>query len=85
MDPFAAVVIVVVVLAVGAAVLAAKANAGKPLSEFGKRPELRLAPSATGLEEQDLQELLAATNARRRARGLTERSLADAIEEFEAD
>jgi hypothetical protein len=84
-DPFAVVVIVVVAVAVGAAVLSAKANAGKPLSEFGNGTELRFGATATGLDEQDLQELLAATNARRRARGLTERSLADAIEEFEAD
>jgi len=84
-DPFAVVVIVVVAVAVGAAVLSAKANAGKPLSEFGKGTELGLAASDTGLEQQDLQELLAATNARRRARGVAERSLAEAIEEFEVD
>ncbi len=85
MDPFAVVVIVVVALAVLGAVLSAKASAGKPLSEFGRRPESPRASSPRALEHQDLEQMLAATNARRRARGLPERSLADAIREFETE
>jgi hypothetical protein len=84
-DPFAVVVIVCVLVAAVAAVFSAKASAGKPLSEFGSRAVSRLGAAASGLDEQDLEELLAATNARRRARGQTERSLSDAIREFEAD
>jgi hypothetical protein len=84
-DPFAVAVIVVVVVAVLGAVFSAKANAGKPLSEFGRRPDADPADSPLALDNQDLQEMLTATNALRRARGLPERSLADAIREFEAD
>jgi hypothetical protein len=82
-DPFAVGVIVVVVVAVLAVVLSAKASAGKPLSEFGQRPGSRPASSSHALDNQDLEQMLAATNALRRARGLPERSLADAIREFE--
>lgn len=84
MDPFAVGVAVVVVLAVLGTVLSARASAGKPLNEFGQRPDLRPVASPHALENQDLEQMLAATNALRRARGLPERSLADAIREFGA-
>jgi hypothetical protein len=82
-DPFAVGVVVVLVLAVLGSVLCAKASAGKPLSEFGQRPDLHPALSPRALEHQDLEEMLTATNALRRARGLPERSRADAIREFD--
>lgn len=85
MDPFAVGVIVVVALAILGAVLSAKASAGKPLSEFGRWPDSRPAASSHALDNQDLEQMLDATNALRRARGLPERSLADAIREFETD
>ena len=85
MDPFAVIVVVCVLVAVAAAVSSARASAGRPLSEFGTGAASRLGAAASGLDQQDLEELLAATNARRRARGQSERSLADAIQEFERD
>jgi hypothetical protein len=78
-DPFAIGVLAAVAIAVAAAVLAGLANRRKPLSEFGARPRR---PSTDALETEDLQQMLDATNARRRARGLPERSLGDAIREF---
>ena len=85
MDPFAVGVLVVVALAVLGAVLSAKASAGKPLGEFGHRPDPRPAASSQALDAQDLEQMLAATNVLRRGRGLPERSLADAIREFETE
>jgi hypothetical protein len=83
-DPFAIGVVVVVAAAILASCLAARASAGKRLSEFGahgrdprRAPDLESARNA-----EDLEEMLAVTNARRRARGLPERSVADAIREF---
>jgi hypothetical protein len=84
MDPFAVGLVVVVTLAVLGMVLCARASAGKPLSEFGHVPDLRAGASPRALDNQDLEEILAATNARRRARGLPDRSLADAIREFDS-
>lgn len=85
MDPFAIGLLVLVAIAVLGAVLSAKASAGKPLSEFGRRSVSHVGASVSGLEREDLEEMLAATNARRRARGLPDRSVADAIREFETD
>jgi hypothetical protein len=83
-DAFELGVLVVVVVLVLASCLAARASAGKRVSEFGRAR--RLAPSEVALRDaQDLQEMLAVTNARRRARGLPERSVADAIREFGGD
>ncbi len=84
MDPLAVGVIVFVVLLVALALLSARANRRRPLSDFGNR---RAVDTEDGtpepeLEYQDLAEMLDATNARRRARGLPERSLSDAIREF---
>jgi hypothetical protein len=84
-DPFTVGVIVVVAVAVLGAALCAKQSAGRPLSEFGRRPDARPAASLHALDNQDLEEMLAATNALRRARGLPERSLADAIREFDTE
>ena len=89
MDAFELGVLVVVAVLVLACSLAARASAGKRVSEFGNSRnsrDRRLAPSEVARrDEQDLQEMLAATNARRRARGLPERSVADAMREFGGD
>jgi hypothetical protein len=82
-DPFAVVLIIVVAAAVLGAVLSARASVGKPLNEFGRRPDSRPVASSHALDSQDLEQMLAATNARRRARGQPERSIADAIREFD--
>jgi hypothetical protein len=86
-DAFEIGVLFVVGAAVLACCLAARASAGKRLGEFGAR---RGASGAAASEDayrdaQDLQEMLEATNARRRARGLQERSVADAMREFGGD
>lgn len=86
MDAFALGVLVVVAATIVACCLAARASAGKPLSEFGRRRHARRGPSeASRRDEEDLRDMLAVTNARRRARGLPERSVADAIREFDHD
>ena len=84
MDPFTVGVLVIVAAAALATCLAARANRGKPLAEFGNRHRHagNTMPAVNVLEEQDLSEMLAVTNARRRVRGLPERSRADAIREF---
>lgn len=76
--------IFVALLVVGVC-LSAQANRGKPLSEFGRATRHGGPSAQDALERQDLQEMLEATNARRRVRGLPERSVADAIQEFEID
>jgi hypothetical protein len=83
-DLFAIGLLVVVALAVLGACLVARANSGMPLSEFGQRGTARASMSADSLDAEDLRQMLAATNALRRARGLPERTLADAISEFDA-
>jgi hypothetical protein len=83
-DPFAVALIVVVAAAVLGAVLCARASAGRPLSESGRGPDSRPA-ALRALESQDLEEMLGATNARRRTRGLPERSITDAIREFDTE
>ena len=76
-----------VALAVLACVLAARASAGRRVSEFGanRDPRRVSASEAARREDEDLRDMLAVTNARRRARGLPERSVADAIREFGGD
>jgi hypothetical protein len=83
-DAFEIGVLVAVAAAVLACCLAARASAGKRLGEFGaRRHHSRASTSeAAGSDEQDLHEMLEATNARRRARGLPERTVADAEREF---
>jgi hypothetical protein len=85
-DGFGLGVLVVVAASILACCLAARASAGKRVSEFGRARDRRIAPSELARrDEQDLQEMLAVTNARRRAHGLPERSVADAIREFGDD
>jgi len=83
-DLFAIGVVVVVAAAILVSCLAARASAGKRLSEFGARGRgSRHAPDVESARDvEDLAEMLAVTNARRRARGLPERSVADAVREF---
>ena len=87
MDAFEIGVLVVVAAAVIACALAARASSGKRLGEFGARrnPNRAAASEVARRDAQDLQEMLEATNARRRARGLPERTAADAEREFGED
>ena len=87
MDAFEIGVLVVVAAAVLACVAAARASGDRRPTEFGRSRDARhrAATEAARRDEEDLREMLAATNARRRARGLPERSVADAIREFGSD
>ena len=83
MDAFEIGVLVAVAAAVLASCLAAHASRDRRLSEFGARRRAHHAAQAQARRNaEDLEDMLAVTNARRRARGLPERSLADAIREF---
>lgn len=87
MDAFEIGVLVVVAAAVLACCLAARASAGKRVTEFGRNHQAQhlAAAESARRDEEDLRDMLAVTNARRRARGLPERSVADAIREFGGD
>jgi hypothetical protein len=86
-DPFLIGTVAVIAVAILGTCVTGRASRGKPLAEFGvrrhhqnrgfRRDEL--------LEAEDLREMLAVTNERRRARGLPERSIADAYREFGDD
>lgn len=83
MDAFEVGVLAVIATAIIACCLAARASAGKRLGEFGARRQAgQAAADASHRDAEDLREMLEATNARRRARGLPERTVADAIREF---
>ncbi len=87
MDAFQIGVFVVVAAVVVGCCIAAWASSGRRLGEFGsRRGSARVTASELARRDaQDLQEMLDATNARRRARGLPDRSLADAMREFGDD
>lgn len=88
MDPLAIFVLAFVLVIVSLALLSARSSAHRPLSGSGARRRTVSAArqlSDTELEDQDLTEMLAATNARRLARGLKERSRAEALQEFGAE
>jgi ABC-type protease/lipase transport system fused ATPase/permease subunit len=86
-DAFELGVLAVVAAVILACCMAARASAGKRVSEFGRnRDRTRLnAADAARRDEEDLREMLAVTNAHRRQRGLPERSVADAMREFGED
>ena len=89
MDAFELGVVVLVALAILGCCLAARASAasGRRMGDLGRGRDLQrqAAAQAARREEEDLRDMLAVTNARRRARGLPERSVADAIREFGGD
>ncbi|MGH2872477.1 MAG: hypothetical protein ACRDL5_08445 [Solirubrobacteraceae bacterium] len=83
MDPFAIVVLVgltALVLWVWMRGRSGRGQAGGPSATSA-----RACDPTHGLEDEDLEQLLSATNARRRARGLPERSAADAEAELGQD
>jgi hypothetical protein len=84
-DPFALGVLIVVALVILAACLSARASRRRPLAEFGRRAHQRETADRASLEHDDQAQMLEAVNARRRARGLPERSAAELIREFEGD
>ena len=85
MDAFEIGVLMVVALAVLGCCLAARASGRRRVGDFGARGDAVGASGAVELarrEDEDLRDMLAVTNARRRARGLPERTVADAMREF---
>lgn len=79
--------VVIVAVAILGTCVAAHASRGKPLAEFGarRRRQHHGLRRDDVLEAEDLREMLEVTNERRRARGLPERSIADAYREFGGD
>jgi hypothetical protein len=86
-DAFELGVVAIVAAVVVACCVAARASAGRRVSEFGRNRDRQrvMAAELARRDEQDLREMLDVTNARRRERGLPERSVADAIREFGGD
>ena len=77
MDPFAVVVLSGLVVMVVAVWLVGRYYPGSGLNELGMRSARQIHEQREALEAEDLDQMLAAHNARRRARGEAEVSLAD--------
>jgi hypothetical protein len=86
-DAFEIGVLLVVAMAVLGCCLAARVSGRRRVRDFGTRRGAVAASDAAQHErdDEDLRDMLAVTNARRRARGLPERTVADAIREFGQD
>lgn len=72
MDPFAVVILSGLVVTVVAVYLVGHFYPGSGLNEIGMRSAREITESREEMEAQDLDQMLAAHNARRRARGLDE-------------
>lgn len=77
MDPFAVVVLSGVVIMIVAVWLVGRYYPGSGLNEIGMRSARQIAEQREALEAEDLDQMLAAHNARRRSRGEAEVSAAD--------
>jgi hypothetical protein len=77
MDPFTIVVFVGLAVLVLAIFLLGKVTANAPLEQIGLRSARQIMETRESLEAEDLEQMLAAHNARRRARGEREVSLSD--------
>jgi hypothetical protein len=85
MDAFEIGVLALVAAAVLGCCLAARMSSGRRWSELGDGRRRRRPSQDLPSDAEDLQDMLAVTNSRRRARGLPERSVDDAIREFGGD
>ncbi|HTX32071.1 MAG TPA: hypothetical protein VMD09_11835 [Solirubrobacteraceae bacterium] len=74
MDPFAAIILSGIVVIVVAVYLVGRFYPGSGLEEVGLRSAREIHETREELEAQDLDQMVAARNARRRARGLPEES-----------
>ena len=79
MDPFAAIILGGIVVIVVAVWLVGRYYPGSGLEEVGLRSAREIHETREALEAEDLDQMVAARNARRRARGLPEES-ADQLE-----
>jgi hypothetical protein len=82
---FAVVVLVGIVVLVLFVVVLGKANENAPLERFGLRSAEEITETKEALEAEDLEQMLAAHNARRRARGEREVSVEDIESQVIAD
>ena len=77
MDPFAAVILIGLVGLVVTMLLVGKFYPGSGLEQLGLKSAREISESREALEAEDLDQMLAAHNRRRRARGESEVSVAD--------
>ena len=74
MDPFAIIVLVGIVTVLGALLLLGRYYPGSGIEQVGLQSGRQITESREALDAQDLDQMLAARNARRRARGEAEMS-----------
>jgi hypothetical protein len=77
MDPFAIVLIVGLAALVGWVWILGTANQGASMEQLGLRTGRQITESREALEAEDLQQMLAASNERRRRRGERDLTLGD--------
>ncbi len=77
MDPFAAIILSGIVVIVVAVYLLGRFYPGSGLQEVGLRSAREIYETREALDAEDLNQMVAARNARRRARGLPEESALD--------
>jgi hypothetical protein len=77
MDPFAAIVLVGIAVVLGCLLLLGRYYPGSGTEPIGLRSAREITETREALEAQDLDQMLAAHNARRRARGEAELSPGD--------
>jgi hypothetical protein len=77
MDPFAVIVVVGIVVVVGCLLLLGQYYPGSGTEQIGLRSARQIIETREELDAQDLDQMLAAHNARRRARGEAEVSTGD--------
>jgi len=76
-DAFVAVIVIGVVFVVVMVFALGRANQGSPMSQIGLRSAREITETKEALDVEDLEQMLAAHNRRRRARGQPEHSVAD--------
>jgi hypothetical protein len=76
-DPFAIIVLVAVVVVLAALLLLGRYYPGSGAEQIGLRSARQITETREGLEAEDLDQMLSAHNARRRARGEAEVSAGD--------
>jgi hypothetical protein len=77
MDPFTVVVFVGLAVVIGGLYLLGRHSERSGLGQFGLRSAREIIESREALDAEDLEQMLAAHNARRRARGQAELSVED--------
>lgn len=85
MDPFAAIVLVGIAVVLGCLLLLGRFYPGSGTEQIGLRSARQITETREALEAQDLDQMLAAHNARRRARGEAEVSAGDVERSVRAD